>query len=186
LLLLLPVQASCAYALPTRAGVFLQPLAAAVSLSWVWGSPASMHKLPGMDTAATAACSSCRGVFELVLYVIIDLGFMPGVPAAGVSAFGLPDRCGTGMVYAQLLVYAALLLSFFVPLYTLYVIELHHKLSFWRERGVAVAADRSLLLPLPEAPVLSHVLVCLFAPVLLWFAAEEVAPYLQAVDLLAQ
>jgi hypothetical protein len=179
---LLLLQASCAYPLPTSAGVLLQPLATAAALSWVWHAPSSMHKLPGLHTAATAVCRSFRGVFVLLLYVIFDLGFMPGVPAAGVDAFGLPDRCDSGTVYAQLLVYAALMVSFFLPLYASYVIELHHKLWFWQARGVAVAADRSLLLPLPDTPVLSHVLVCLLAPLVLWFVAEGLAPYLELAD----
>jgi hypothetical protein len=180
-LLLLLLQASCVYLLPTSAGLLLQPLAAAVPLSWAWASPPSMHKLPGMQSTATAVCSSFRGAFEMLLYVIFDLGIMPGVPAAGVDAFGLPDRCKTRMVYAQLLVYATLLLSLMLPLYVSFIIELHHKLSFWQAKGVAVQADRSLLLPLPESPLLSHAVVGLTAPVLLWFIAEGIAPYLQQV-----
>lgn len=182
-LLLLLLQASCAYPLPTSAGVLLQPLGAATALSWVWSSPSSMHKLPGMHAAAKTVCSSFRGVYELLLYIIIDIGVMPGVPAAGVDAFGLPDRCESGAVYAQLLVYGTLMMSLFVPLFVSYVIELHHKLSFWQDRGVAVEADRSVLLPLPHSPVLSHFLVCFAAPLVLWFVAEGVAPYLTPVNL---
>lgn len=180
---LMHLQASCAYPLPTSAGVLLQPLGAATALSWVWSSPTSMHKLPGMHAAAQTVCSSFRGVYELLLYIIIDIGVMPGVPAAGVDAFGLPDRCESGAVYAQLLVYGTLMMSLFVPLFVSYVIELHHKLSFWQDRGVAVEADRSVLLPLPDSPVLSHFLVCFAAPLVLWFVAEGLAPYLTPVNL---
>jgi hypothetical protein len=135
-----------------------------------------------MRQLSTSICNGFRGTLELILYVVVDLAAMPGVPAAGVDAFGLPDRCESGTVYAQLLVYAALMVSFFLPLYASYVIELHHKLWFWQARGVAVAADRSLLLPLPDTPVLSHVLVCLLAPLVLWFVAEGLAPYLELAD----
>ncbi|KAF6264217.1 hypothetical protein COO60DRAFT_224776 [Scenedesmus sp. NREL 46B-D3] len=179
----LPLQASCAYPLPIRAGIIMQPLATAVALCWLWHSPASMHKLPGMHAVATSVCSIFRSVFELMLCLVTDMGFMPGVAAAGLAAFGLPDRCKTGMVYAQLLVFATLLLSFMVPLYTAYVSELHHKLSFWQARGMAVKADRSLLLPLPETPLASHVVVGVVAPTVLWFVAESLAPYMQLVSL---
>jgi hypothetical protein len=171
--------------LPTRAGVFLQPLAAAVSLSWVWGSPASMHKLPGMHAAATAACSRLHDVFESLRYFNIGADPVLVAPSVGLHYLGdikpPQNACVTSLVYAQLLVYPSLLLSLMLPLYTLYVIELHHKLSFWRARGVAVVPDCSLLLPLPEHPVASHVLVCCSSLFVLWYLAEALAPYLQPV-----
>jgi hypothetical protein len=75
-------------------------------------------------------------------------------------------------------VYGSLVFAFFVPLYTSYAIKLHHKLSFWRRQDVAVAADRNVLLPLPEQPLLSHGLVCCAALMLLWVIAEQIAVYL--------
>uniref|UniRef100_A0A383WKA8 Uncharacterized protein n=1 Tax=Tetradesmus obliquus TaxID=3088 RepID=A0A383WKA8_TETOB len=178
---LLQLQISCIFSLPTAANLLQLPFATAQSLSWVWNAPLAMHKVRGMQQLATSVCNGFRGTLELILYVIVDLGAMPGVPAAGVDAFGLPDRCETGAVYAQLLVYAALMVTFFLPLYASYVIELRHKLSFWRRRDVEVVADRSVLLPLPGHLLLSHVLVCCAASLLLWVAAEQVAILLPSV-----
>jgi hypothetical protein len=133
-----------------------------------------------MRQLSTSICNGFRGTLELILYVVVDLAAMPGVPAAGVDAFGLPDRCESGTVYAQLLVYAALMVSFFLPLYASYVIELHHKLSFWRRRDVVVVADGSVLLPVPSLPLLSHVLVSCVVSLLLWVVAEQLAVLLPA------
>lgn len=175
------MQSSCMYTVPTALGVLIQPFGTAAALTWVWSAPPAMHQLPGMQHLATTICNSFRTAFEVVLYVVVDLGAMPGVPAAGFNAFGLSSRCETGMVYAQLLVYAHLLVAFMLPLYIAYIVEFHHKVSFWRSRGVCVIPQRSLLLPFPDNPVLSHVVVCLVSPLLLWFLAEQIAPWLNAV-----
>lgn len=167
------------FTVPMAAGIFLQPLNAAAALSWVWNAPPAMHKVPGLCELASLICNSTRGGLELLLYMVVDVGAMPGIPAAGYNAFGLPDRCGSATVYAQLLVYANLLFSWAVPLYISGIIELHHKLSFRRSRGMQVVADRSLFLPLPDNVVVSHMSVGLTVPVLLWFAAEQIAPLLK-------
>jgi hypothetical protein len=172
------VQTSCTFSLPTTANLLQLLLATAVALSWVWNAPLAMQAVPGMQELATSVCNSFRGTLELVLYITVDLAAMPGVPGASFTAFGLPDRCETGAAYAQLLVYGSLVFAFFVPLYTSYAIKLHHKLSFWRRQDVAVAADRNVLLPLPEQPLLSHGLVCCAALMLLWVIAEQIAVYL--------
>jgi hypothetical protein len=106
-------------------------------------------------------------------------------PSIGMHNFGTPNMpdstCDSRLVYAHLLVYASLLVSLMFPMYTLYVIELHHKLRFWRARGLSVVPDCSLLLPLPEHPVASHLLVCCASLFVLWYVAEGVAPYLHPV-----
>jgi hypothetical protein len=173
-------QISLAFSLPTPSNLLQLLLATAVALSWVWNAPLAMHQVRGMQQLAVSVCNSCRGALELLLYITVDLAAMPGAPGAGLTAFGLPDRCETGAAYAQLLVYGSLMFAFFVPLYTSYAIELHHKLSFWRRRGVVAVADRSVLMPLPQQLLLSHVLVCCAAMMLLWVTAEQIAVYLPA------
>lgn len=175
------MQASCIFHLPTAVNLLVQPIGSLVVLSWVWKAPAAMHKLPGMQQLTHSVCSTFRGTFELALYVMVDLGPMPGVPAAGLNAFGLSDRCDSSLVYAQLLVYGNIMVSYIIPVYACYALELHHKLSFWRSRDVKVEADRSVLLPFPENSMLSHLVVGLVSPLLVWFVAEQIAPYLPGV-----
>ncbi|WIA11154.1 hypothetical protein OEZ85_011293 [Tetradesmus obliquus] len=95
------VQISCIFSLPTAANLLQLPFATAQSLSWVWNAPLAMHKVRGMQQLATSVCNGFRGTLELILYVIVDLGAMPGVPAARVDAFGLPDRRGLNGGYAS-------------------------------------------------------------------------------------
>jgi hypothetical protein len=91
------------------------------------------------------------------------------------------DSCCRGPhAFGQLLVFMNLLCSFWLPLFAahVHIVELHAKLSYWRARGMVVVAAPSLLLPMPQHRLLSHVLVGLLAPTLLWSLAELLAPVL--------
>ncbi|KAF8068165.1 unsaturated glucuronyl hydrolase [Scenedesmus sp. PABB004] len=175
---LLHLNTSANFLLPTRFVVFLQPLHVAIALSWVWGAPPAMAALPGVPALATAVCSAVRTPMAFALHVLFELA----APASGrYAAAASPDPCRRELVHAQLLVFSALLVSLVLPLMVTHAVELRHKQAFWRRRHVAVLLDRSLLLPLPSRPLVSHALVLAGGCLVAWCAAEQVAPLLAPV-----
>lgn len=169
---------SLCFVLPAASTMLVQLLATMVISSILKNSYPTLSSLPGMDSLGDKVCLYIRGVFELVLHVVVDQAAMPGVHAAGFDAFGLPSRCHGQATFAQLLLYGSLTFGFFLPFWFTYVVELRHKLQFWRNRHVCVQVQRSPLLPMPGSPFVSHLTVLLSAQLLLWFLAELLVPLL--------
>jgi hypothetical protein len=167
----LSLQASVIFLLPLKAAVFLQPLYVVKSIAWHWRSPETMRSVPGVPELAGQVCRTLHGVFESIL--------ASAAAGAGVGAVDTASRtCSPGLVFEQLILYGSLMLSYLVPLYGTYIAELYLKRVFWQKRHVQVEMQRSVLLPVPEHPLLSNVVVLVIASVLLWFAAEQAAPYI--------
>jgi len=162
-----------------RIALLLQLLSVLVAASWTLNAPCLLHGMPGILGQALTACNCIRGVLELLLYTLFDLTTMPGVKFAGLDAFGLQDRCYGLQVYWHLLLYTNLIISWFLPLWFTYLVELYNKAAYWRARGATVLIDRSFFLPLPSMPKVSHALVVVSYPVLLWFLAEALTPGLE-------
>jgi hypothetical protein len=172
----LTLQASVNFLLPATVAVFLQPLYIVISVAWHWRSPETMQSVAGVPELAGQVCNSLHGVFESVLSLAAAGA---GVSSGPCSALDTAARtCSPGLVFEQLILYASFMVSYLVPLYGTYMAELHLKLAFWHKRQVQVELRRSVLMPLPERPLLSNVLVLLLASVLLWFVAEQAAPYM--------
>jgi hypothetical protein len=172
----LSLQASINFLLPANCTVFLQLLYVVISVAWHWRSPETMQGVPGVPELAGRVCTTLHGVFESVLS---SAAAGAGVSSGPCSALGTAARtCSSGLVFEQLILYASFVVSYLVPLCGTYMAELHLKLTFWQKRQVQVELQRSVLLPLPEKPLLSNVLVLLIASALLWFVAEQAAPYM--------
>jgi hypothetical protein len=172
---ILSLQASINFLLPAKCSVFLQPLYVVISVAWHWRSPETMQKVPGVPELAGQVCNSLHGVFESVL-ALAAAG--AGVTSGPCSALDTASRtCSPGLVFEQLILYASFM-GPYVACYGTYMAELHLKLAFWHKRQVQIKLQRSVLMPLPERPLLSNILVVLIASVLLWFVAEQAAPYM--------
>lgn len=76
-----------------------------------------------------------------------------------------------------LLLFLDLMLALLIPLFVSHALELSTKRAFWAARGAHVVAARGPLLPLPKHPLLSHALVLVTWPMLLWAVAEQTAPH---------
>lgn len=179
----LSLQACQSILLPVRTAVLLQPIYVAISLAWHWHSPQAMQAVPGVQQLAGDVCYSLHGVFESVL-ALAAAG--AGVSTGTCGALDTAARtCSPELLFEQLVMYASLVLSYFVPLFLGFIAELHHKRNFWKKCNMEVELQRSVLLPLPGQPLLSHALVLVLSPVLLWFVAEQAAPFMagrSAVD----
>jgi hypothetical protein len=134
--------------------------------------------MPGMQALADGACAHMRGAAALVLHVLVDQGTMPGVPAAGFEAFGIPSRCSGHASFLQLALYANLSLTYMLPLYFMFCVELQHKRQFWAARNIPVTFQASAMLPFPRHHFASHCCVLLSSQLLLWFVTELVAALL--------
>ncbi|WIA21375.1 hypothetical protein OEZ85_000594 [Tetradesmus obliquus] len=143
----------------------------------------AMQAVPGVQQLAGDVCYSLHGVFESVL-ALAAAG--AGVSTGTCGALDTAARtCSPELLFEQLVMYASLVLSYFVPLFLGFIAELHHKRNFWKKCNMEVELQRSVLLPLPGQPLLSHALVLVLSPVLLWFVAEQAAPFMagrSAVD----
>jgi hypothetical protein len=128
--------------------------------------------MPGMQALADGACAHTRGIIALALHVLVDQGTMPGVPAAGFEAFGIPSRCSGHASFLQLALYANLSLTYFLPVYFMFCVELQQKRQFWQAQNVPVTLQASPMLPFPRHHFASHCCVLLLSQLLLWFAAE--------------
>lgn len=131
-----------------------------------------LMNMPGMQALADSACAHTRGVIALVLHVLVDQGTMPGVPAAGFEAFGIPSGCSGHASFLQLALYANLSLTYFLPVYFMFCVELQLKRQFWQAQNIPVEFQTSLMLPFPRHHFASHCCVLLLSQLLLWFVAE--------------
>lgn len=159
------------------ATLLLQPVATLVCAMLGVRSHPMLEAIPGMQQFANNICSTVRAVFELALHVAVDQGAMPAVPAAGFDAFGTPSMCAGRRTFVQLLLFSNLSLTYFLPVFVTYIVELRHKCQFWQRRGVCIVVQASPLLPFPDNLV-SHACVLCLAPLLLWFLAEFLTPLL--------
>lgn len=169
------------FVMPAAALVLVQiPAAAMTTALSIYAQEGLTACQPGIQQLADSICTHVRGVIELALHVCVDQGTMPGVPAAGFSAFGThsPARCAGRASFLQLIIFSNLSLTFYLPVHTTYLVELRHKLRFWKSRGMHVAVRASPLLPIPGCHLGSHCCVFLCAQVLLWFASEALTSLL--------
>jgi len=166
------------FVVSAAATLLLQPVAMLVCGIFGVHSHPMLEATPGMQQFADNVCSTVRAVFELALHVAVDQGTMPGVTAAGFDAFGTPSRCAGRRTFVQLLLFSNLSLTYFLPVFVTYVVELRHKSQFWHRRGVCIVVQASPLLPFPDNHLVSHACVFCLAPLLLWFLAEFLTPLL--------
>jgi hypothetical protein len=166
---LVQLQISFHFGLPVHTAVLLQPLNVLAAAAMGYNAPLMLSSVPGMQELAEKVCGHVATWHDVVLFVL-TLGVSPQP--------GLDSCCRGPHVFGQLLVFMNLLCSFWLPLFAAHIVELHAKLSYWRARGMAVVAAPSLLLPMPQHRLLSHVLIGLLAPTLLWSLAELKAPVL--------
>lgn len=171
---------SLCFVLPVSATLLSQLVGVGLTAMLVWQSHGPLSASPGMQQLADRVCGTIRGAFELFLYVTVDQGTLPGVPAAGMDAFGLPSRCTGHATFKQLLLFANLNITYFLPVFVTFVVELHHKRQFWQTRRVQLAVQPSPLMPLPGHFISSHCIVLCFAQLLLWFLAEALTPLLSS------
>lgn len=169
---LMQVYTNLCFVVPVASLLLWQIPAVMLTTMLSWYSQQGLVALPGMQELADSTCGKVRGVFELTLHVLIDQGTMPGVPAAGFDAFGTESRCAGRASFLQLMLFANLVLAYYLPVHTTMYVELCHKLNFWRSRGVEVAVQASPLLPMPGSHLASYLCVLLCSQVLLWFLAE--------------
>jgi hypothetical protein len=168
---LVQLQISFHFGLPVQTAVLLQPLSVPGAAAMGYNAPRMLLAVPGMQALTGQVCSRVSAWHDVVLFVL-TLGVSPQP--------GMDSCCRGPAVFGQLLVFTNLLCSFWLPLFAAHIVELHAKLSYWRARGMDVVVAPSLLLPMPEHRLLSHVLVGLLAPTLLWSLAELLAPVLAA------
>lgn len=161
------------FMLNMRAAIKMQLLNLVAALLHAWNAPVALQPIPGMAALAGSLCSTLQVWNEAVLFVI-TLGASPWPGSVDVV-------CRGPLAFNQLIVFTHLLVSFTLPLYVAHVVEHWHKARFWQSHGMDLALARSVFMPLPERPVLSHVLVVLLLPTVLWLVAELLAPYAVAV-----
>lgn len=169
------------FVMPAAVLVVVQiPAAAMTTALSIYAQEGLTACQPGIQQLADSVCTHVRGVIELALHVCVDQGAMPGVPAAGFDAFGThsPATCAGRASFLQLIIFSNLSLTFYLPLHTTFLVELRHKLRFWKSRGMHVAVRASPLLPIPGCHLASHCCVFLCAQVLLWFASEALTSLL--------
>jgi hypothetical protein len=160
------------FVVPVRTLLFMQLPAVTASIALSAPSHASLIQIPGMLQLAESACAHVRGVFELALHVLVDQGTMPGVPAAGFDAGGIPSRCHGRASVMVMALYANLSLVYFLPIFISFTGELRHKRLFWEARSATVKVQASPLLPFPSHHLAAHCCVLLCTQILLWFVAE--------------
>lgn len=175
---LMQVYHNLCFVVPVASLLLWQVPAVVLTTTLSWYSQQGLVALPGMQDLADSTCAKVRGVFELTLHVLVDQGTMPGVPAAGFDAFGTESNCAGKASFLQLMLFANLVLAYYLPVHTTMYVELCHKLNFWRSRGVHVTVQASPLLPMPESHLASNLCLLLCSQVLLWFLAEALTALL--------
>jgi hypothetical protein len=168
---LVQLQISFHFVLPVQTAVLLQPLSLLGAAAMSYNAPQMLRAVPGMQGLAEKVCGRVATWHAVVLFVL-TLGVSPQP--------GMDSCCRGPQAFGQLLVFVNLLFSFWLPLFAAHIVELRAKLSYWRARGMDVVAAPSLLLPMPQHRLLSHVLVGLLTPTLLWSLSELLAPVLAA------
>lgn len=172
------LQASANYLLPASWSLLVQPLSVVTAAAFSWEGPRAVQQSEGVHTLAVAVCSKLDVAAHLLLYGA-SWGAIPADTITLALSQNTPHAtCSSGTAFGQLILYVNFMLSFLLPLHGSYMAELQHKVVYHRRRGFQVTVAGSMLLPLPQNPLLSHAVLLLCGGVILWFVAEMVAPWM--------
>jgi hypothetical protein len=174
---LIQLQINLNFLLPIRSLLFLQLISTALMSALLVNAPAAMAAVPRLPAAAQATCSTLHTIFGGPLHVSLLLNQHQGGPHSDWAVWlsGQQQYCEIPRAFAQLQLFALLIVGFHLPLVMVHALELHQKVSFYKARGFTVKPDQSAYLPFPGRPWVNCFSALVLWPILLWCCATAAA-----------